>query len=129
MKRLLIPILTVAFLAFTAMAAAQGCYMSSKAGAAFGSAATTGTCGVSKVSLTKSAKVGCGLAGGGAAVRYGFTLNDGCGPSVSPTVDWVGTPPAVSVANVAPGKVRVTVRVSGAAATTVISRVTVSYYC
>jgi hypothetical protein len=129
MKRLLIPALVIAFLAFSAVAAAQCCRMSSQSGAAFASATKTGSCTVAKVKLTKSAKVVCGLAGGTAAIRWNFTLPDGCGPSVSPTVDTVGTRTAVSVATGSDGKVRVTARVTGAGAVSVISSVSIAYYC
>ena len=130
MKRLLIPLITIAFLAFTAVAAAQTCYWSSKAGASYASAATTGSCKVGKVSLTKSAKVVCGLSGGTAVLRYVFApLPAGCGPGVSPTVDATGTNVTATAVALAKGKVGVNVRVTGAGALAVISRVTIAYYC
>jgi hypothetical protein len=129
MKRLLIPLITIAFLAFTAVAAAQTWDSSSKVGSAYGSTAVTGTCKVSKVKLTQSAKVVCGLSGGTAVIRYGFALPAGCGPSVSPNVDYTGANVSYGAATLTAGKVRVTVRVTGAAALAVISRVTIQYYC
>jgi len=130
MKRLLIPLITIAFLAFTAAAAAQTWYSSSKLGASYSGAAVTGTCKVSKVSLTKSAKVACGLSGGTALIKYGFpALPAGCGPGVSPTVDATGTNVSATAATLSTGKIRVTLRVTGAAALAVISRVTIQYYC
>ncbi len=131
MKRLLIPLVMIAFLAFTAVAMAGTTQeMWSKAGSSYSGAAVTGTCKVSKVSLTKSAKVLCGLSGGTAVIRYGFPeLPAGCGPGVSPVVDATGTNVSATAATLAIGKVRVTVRVTGAAALAVISRVTIQYYC
>ena len=130
MKRLLIPLITIAFLAFTAVAAAQTWYSSSKVGAAYGSAAVTGTCTVTKVKLTQSAKVVCGLSGGTAVIRYGFpSLPAGCGPGVSPTVDSTGTNVSATAATLSTGKVRVTLRVTGAGALAVVSQVTIAYYC
>lgn len=130
MKRLLIPLVTVAFLAFTAVAMAGTTEMWSKAGSAYGGASVTGTCKVSKVSLTTSAKVACGLAGGTAVIRYGFpALPASCGPTVQPTVDATGTNVSYSAATLSTGKIRVTVRVGGAAALAVISRVYIADYC
>jgi hypothetical protein len=121
MKRLLIPLITIAFLAFTAVAAAQTWY---------GSAAVTGSCKVGKVSATKSARVLCGLAGGTATIRYAFAaLPAGCGPGVSPTVDSTGTNVSASAATLSTGKVRVTLHVSGAGALAVISLITIQSYC
>jgi hypothetical protein len=130
MKRLLIPIVTIAFLAFTAGASAQTYYSLSRVGSGYSGAAVTGTCKVGKVSATKSAKVLCGLAGGTAVLRYSFpALPVGCGPSVSPMVDATGTSVSVTAATLSTGKIRVTAHVSGAAALAVISRVYIAYYC
>lgn len=132
MKRLLIPLVTIAFLAFTAVAVADqsGWYMSSKAGSSYGGAAVTGSCKVGKVALTKSARVVCGLSGGTAVLRYGFAaLPAGCGPGVSPSVDATGTNVGVTAAKLANGNIRVSLHVTGAGALAVISRVSISYYC
>lgn len=130
MKRLLIPFITIAFLAFTAVAAAQTWYSSSRVGSAYANTTVTGTCQVSKLKLTQTAKVVCGLSGGTAVIRYGFpALPAGCGPGVSPTVDSTGTNVWANAVTLSTGKIRVTLHVSGAGALAVISRVTIAYYC
>jgi hypothetical protein len=129
MKRLLIPLVAIAFLGLTAVAAAQTYYMSSRAGSAYGGTTVTGSCKVGKISATKSAKVVCGLSGGSAVLRYAFAaLPAGCGPGVSPTVDATGTNVSAAAAP-SSGKIRVSVRVTGAGALAVISRVTIQSYC
>ena len=77
MKRLLIPLVAIAFLGLTAVAAAQTYYMSSRAGSAYGGTTVTGSCKVGKISATKSAKVVCGLSGGSAVLEFDEDLERG----------------------------------------------------
>jgi hypothetical protein len=127
MKRLLVALITLALLAVTASAFAQTWHVSTRLGSRYGSKATTGSCRVTRQSLLGTATISCGAAGGTAVVRYPFTLRAGCGPTVNPTVDSVGTTPGVST-TYSDGKVAVGVHRSGAGQT-VISLVSISYYC
>jgi hypothetical protein len=124
MKRLLAPILTIALLAFCA--SAYACDMTVHAGSAFSAPTATGNCSVSKV--LKTASLSCGSGSGAATVVYAFKLPDGCGPSVSPHVDWTGAKPGVAVKTIR-SSVRVTVRLSGPSRSTLISMVSISYLC
>jgi hypothetical protein len=127
MKRLTTAVITLAFLALTASAFAQTWSTSSRLGSKYGSQVTTGSCKVTRQPTLGTAMIVCGASGGTAAVRYPFTLRHGCGPSVSPTVDYLGSAPTVS-ARSANGSVTVAARFSGQDRT-VISRVTIAYYC
>jgi hypothetical protein len=127
MKRLFATIVTLAFLALTATAYAQVWRVSTRLGSKYGSEATTGSCTVTRQPLLGTATIGCGASGGTAVVRYPFTLRRGCGPSVSPTVDYLGGAPAVASKS-SNGSVTVAARFSGQDRT-VISMVSISYYC
>src|SRR5690348_17002210 len=112
MRRLLTAILTLTLLAFAASAFAQTWHVSTRLGSRYGSAATTGSCVVTRQPLLGTATIGCGAAGGSAVVRYPFSLRSGCGPAVSPTVDYVGASPVVS-AKFSDGSIAVALRRSG----------------
>jgi len=127
MKRLLATVITLALLAVTASAFAQTWHVSTRLGSRYGSTVTTGSCRVTRQSLLGTATINCGAAGGTAVVRYPFSLRAGCGPTVNPTVDFVGTSPVVST-KYSDGTVAVGVHRSGAGKT-IISMVSISYYC
>ena len=127
MKRLLATVLTLAFLALTATAYAQIWRVTSRLGSRYSSQTTTGSCRVTRQSLLGTATIGCGLTGGTAVVRYPFKLRSGCGPTVSPTVDFLGTAPTVSTKS-SDGTIGVAAHFSGQGHT-VISLVSISYYC
>jgi hypothetical protein len=127
MKRLTAAVTTLAFLALAASAFGQIWHTSARLGSRYGSAATTGSCRVTRQSVLGTATIVCGSSGGTAAVRYPFTLRHGCGPSVSPTVDYLGGAPTVSATS-SKGSVTVAARFSGQDRS-VISLVTIAYYC
>jgi hypothetical protein len=127
MKRFLAILLTLAFLAVTTNAFGQVWRVSTRWGSRYSSEATTGNCGVTRQPILGTATISCGAGGGTAVVRYPFTLRSGCGPGVSPTVDFLGIVPTVS-ARFAKGTVSVAVHRAGKGKT-VISTVSISYYC
>jgi len=127
MKRLLITILTIAFLALAATAYAQQCGMTTRIGSNLASKATKGPCTVARSTLLGTATLHCGYGAGFAVARYGFTLPSGCGPGVSAHVDATGTP-SVGVTSVN-GKVQVSVRITGPSETAIVSLVSIRYYC
>jgi hypothetical protein len=127
MKRVLVALITLSVLAVTASAFAQTWHVSTRLGSRYGSKTTTGSCRVTRQSLLGTATINCGATGGTAVVRYPFTLRAGCGPTVNPTIDFVGTAPDVST-KYADGTVSVGVHRSGAGKT-IISLVSISYYC
>jgi hypothetical protein len=127
MRRLLTAILAFALLVFAASAFAQTWHVSTRLGSRYGSEATTGNCRVTRQPLLGTATIACGAAGGAAVVRYPFSMRSGCGPTVSPTVDFVGVTPVVST-KYSDGTVAVGVHRTGTGKT-VISMVSVSYYC
>jgi hypothetical protein len=126
MKRLTAAVITLAFLALTASAFAQIWNVSSRVGSRYTAPSTTGSCKVSSQPLLGTATIYC-RSDSSATVHYPFTLKQGCGPTVSPTVDWLGTQPGVS-AKTTDRKVDVAVHVSGRART-VISLASISFYC
>ena len=126
MKRRIAALTTLAFLALTASAFAQIWHVSTRLGSHYASPSASGSCRVTDQPLFGMASITCG-ATGAAVVHYPFTLRPGCGPNVSPTVDFLGRTPNVS-AKTSNHKVDVAVRVSGRGKT-VVSLVSISYYC
>jgi hypothetical protein len=127
MKRLLATLITLAFLAVTASAYAQVWRVSTRLGSRYSSTVTTGSCRVARQKLLGTATVTCGATGGTAVVNYPFALRSGCGPTVSPSVDFVGVAPSVSTKS-SGGTVGVAARFNGSGRT-IISLVSISYYC
>jgi hypothetical protein len=127
MKRLVITLVTIAFLTLTATAVAQECRMATRIGSAWASQTTTGGCTTARNKLLGTETLRCGAGSGAAVVRYGFKLPDGCGPGVTAHVDAAGhTSVGVSSGD---GKVRVAVRVTGPYASATVSMVSINYYC
>jgi Na+/melibiose symporter-like transporter len=122
--KLLIPLLVLVALALPATAMAM-MYAPTFTGNKFGSKTVTGACGAQKVLTT--AVLRC-TGPGSATVRYAFGLKAGCGPSVTPSVVWVGDQPSYGTYVRKTGGVVLWVRTSGASRVT-ISTVTLRYLC
>ena len=125
MKRLLLLIVVVAFLALTPAAFAKWNWRTSmEAGNQFSARSTSGSCTVNRVLL--AAVLRCGSDTGQASVRYTFKVPSNCLPKVNVHVDAIGHR-KVSVATTT-GQVRVTVRTDGQGLLTIASA-GIGYYC
>src|SRR5438067_1837443 len=127
MKRLILALVTIAFLTLAATAVAQECRMATRMGSAWASQSATGGCSTARNKLLGTATLRCGGSAGTALARYAYKLPAGCGPGVSAHVDATGN--STVSASSSDGKVHVTVRVTGPYVAATISMVTISYYC
>ena len=122
--KLLIPLLAMVALALPATAMAM-MYAPTYTGNKFASKTVTGACGARKVLTT--AVLRC-TGAGSVTVRYAFGLKAGCGPSVTPSVVWLGDQPTYGTNLRKTGGVVLWVRTSGESKVT-ISTVTLRYLC